>query len=168
MGLFDFVKDAGKKLGLGDDEPQEKTTGKMATVDEDELRKVQQKRRTKVLEKSLRDQGFSTEGITIQSSGDRVRVTGRVATQSDREKLVLALGNNAGVAQVEEGLEVEQVEPEATFYTVVSGDTLGKIAKAHYGNAAKYPVIFEANKPLLSDPDKIYPGQVLRIPPIEG
>ena len=55
-------------------------------------------------------------------------------------------------------------EPEATYYTVVSGDTLSKIAKEQYGNAMKYPVIFEANKPMLTDPDKIYPGQVLRIP----
>ena len=52
-------------------------------------------------------------------------------------------------------------------YTVVKGDTLGKIAKEFYGNAAKYPLIFEANKPMLSDPDKIYPGQMLRIPPLE-
>ena len=58
-------------------------------------------------------------------------------------------------------------EPEAVFYTVVSGDSLSKIAKAHYGDPMKYPVIFEANKPMLTDPDKIYPGQVLRIPPIE-
>ena len=50
----------------------------------------------------------------------------------------------------------------------VLGDTLSKIAKQHYGNAMKYPVIFEANKPMLEHPDKIYPGQVLRIPPIEG
>ena len=50
-------------------------------------------------------------------------------------------------------------------YTVVKGDTLSKIAKEMYGDASKYPVIFEANKPMLKDPDKIYPGQVLRIPP---
>lgn len=50
-------------------------------------------------------------------------------------------------------------------YTVEKGDTLSKIAKQMYGDAAKYPVIFEANKPMLKDPDKIYPGQVLRIPP---
>jgi nucleoid-associated protein YgaU len=54
--------------------------------------------------------------------------------------------------------------PEAVFYTVKSGDTLSKIASEHYGSASKYPTIFEANRPMLSDPDKIYPGQVLRIP----
>ena len=47
------------------------------------------------------------------------------------------------------------------------GDTLSGIAKTVYGKASKYPVIFEANRPMLSDPDKIYPGQVLRIPPLE-
>ncbi len=62
----------------------------------------------------------------------------------------------------------EKKEPEAKYYTVVKGDTLSKIAKASYGDAMKYPVIFEANKPMLKDPDKIYPGQVLRIPPHAG
>lgn len=52
-------------------------------------------------------------------------------------------------------------------YTVKKGDTLSAIAKAAYGKASRYPLIFEANRPMLSDPDKIYPGQVLRIPPIE-
>ena len=49
-------------------------------------------------------------------------------------------------------------------YTVEKGDTLSRIAKEMYGDAGKYPAIFEANKPMLKDPDKIYPGQVLRIP----
>jgi nucleoid-associated protein YgaU len=66
----------------------------------------------------------------------------------------------------------EELAKEAAWasksYTVVKGDTLGKIAKEFYGNAAKYPVIFEANKPMLSHPDKIYPGQMLRIPPIDA
>ena len=59
-------------------------------------------------------------------------------------------------------------EPEAVFYEVKRGDSLSKIAKAQYGDAMKYPVIFEANKPMLKDPNLIYPGQMLRIPPLEG
>ncbi len=53
-----------------------------------------------------------------------------------------------------------------TFYVVKEGDTLWKIAEAHYGagKGAKYMEIFEANRPLLSDPDMIQPGQRLRIP----
>lgn len=58
-------------------------------------------------------------------------------------------------------------ESETVFYTVVSGDTLGKIADAHYGDWSKYPVIFEANTPMLKNPDLIYPGQVLRIPALD-
>jgi nucleoid-associated protein YgaU len=55
--------------------------------------------------------------------------------------------------------------PASVFYTVKKGDNLSTIAKEQYGNASKYMVIFEANKPMLKDPDKIYVGQVLRIPP---
>ena len=62
-------------------------------------------------------------------------------------------------------MTVKKKEPEAKYYTVVKGDSLSKIAKQYYGDAMKYPVIFDANKPMLTDPDKIYPGQVLRIPP---
>ena len=79
----------------------------------------------------------------------------------------LALGNVNGVSQVDDGIVVEATEPESILYTVKSGDTLSKIAKEHYGNAMKYMVIFEANKPMLTDPDKIYVGQVLRIPEID-
>src|SRR5262249_2182580 len=80
------------------------------------------------------------------------------------EKVVLAVGNVEGIARVEDRLEGSNPQPEARYYTVVKGDTLSKIARAQYGEANKYPQIFEANKPMLKDPDKIYPGQVLRIP----
>jgi nucleoid-associated protein YgaU len=71
-----------------------------------------------------------------------------------------------GVAAVNDMLVVKTPQPESKWHTVVSGDNLSKIAKAFYGNAHKYPVIFEANKPMLKHPDKIYPGQLLRIPPL--
>jgi nucleoid-associated protein YgaU len=63
-------------------------------------------------------------------------------------------------------MSVDLSEPEATYHDVVPGDNLSKIAKAAYGDPNKYPIIFEANKPMLSHPDKIYPGQKLRIPPL--
>jgi nucleoid-associated protein YgaU len=87
--------------------------------------------------------------------------------QATKEKVVLVVGNSQGIATVDDQMSVEHIEPEAQFHTVVSGDTLGKIAKQYYGNAMKYPVIFEANKPMLKDPDLIYPGQVLRIPTLD-
>jgi nucleoid-associated protein YgaU len=55
-------------------------------------------------------------------------------------------------------------KPEAATYTVKSGDTLSKIAKEFLGDANAYMKIFEANKDQLTDPDKIKPGQVLKIP----
>jgi nucleoid-associated protein YgaU len=76
------------------------------------------------------------------------------------------VGNTKGVARVDDQMTVEAPAPEAALYTVKSGDGLSKIAKVHYGDASKYPVIFEANKPMLKDPNKIYPRQVLRIPPV--
>ena len=76
------------------------------------------------------------------------------------------LGYTLGVATVDDRVKVfaAEPEPEATMYTVKSGDSLSKIAKEFYGDAMRYPEIFEANKPMLKDPNKIYPGQVLRIP----
>jgi nucleoid-associated protein YgaU len=109
--------------------------------------------------------GLEVEDLRVEVEKQLARVFGRTPSQEVREKVILAVGNTDGIAQVEDNLEVSSPEPEAVYYTVVSGDTLSKIAKNHYGDAMKYPVIFEANKPMLTDPDKIYPGQVLRIPP---
>lgn len=151
MGLFDFVKDAGEKLqglagGLvgGDAKAAEAASGKIA--------------------EAITANGIAVEGLKIEVDGDTAVLRGSVATQADREKAILVAGNIQGIARVDDQISVETPEPEATFYTVKRGDSLSKIAKAHYGDAMKYPVLFEANRPMLSDPDKIYPGQVLRIP----
>ncbi len=84
--------------------------------------------------------------------------------QAVREKVVLALGNTEGVSQVDDQMDVQAEAPEATLYTVEKGDSLSKIAKQHYGDPMKYPLIFDANRPMLEDPNLTYPGQVLRIP----
>ena len=102
--------------------------------------------------------------MQIEVDRDTVKVKGNAASQEEKEKIVLALGNVEGVAKVEEEISASDGAGKATFYTVKSGDTLSAISKAHYGSPNKYMGIFEANKPMLSDPDKIYPGQVLRIP----
>jgi nucleoid-associated protein YgaU len=92
-------------------------------------------------------------------------VYGVAPDQATKEKIVLSAGNVAGVAKVNDMMSVDRSEPEAQYYTVVSGDTLSKISKKYYGDANQYQKIFEANRPMLSHPDKIYPGQLLRIPP---
>jgi len=141
MGLFDFVKAAGRMIGIGDDAPD-----------------------ADALKKAVDEHGFETTGLEISVDGDKAVVKGTAKSQEEKEKIILALGNNKGIGSVAEEITVEAPEPEATFYTVKSGDTLSHIAKDHYGSANKYMTIFNANRPMLSDPDKIYPGQVLRIP----
>ena len=111
--------------------------------------------------------GLPFKKLSVKVAEDVVTLEGMVAEQVDSEKIAIAVGNVEGVSSVNNDLEVEVPKEEAKFHTVVSGDTLGKIAKDFYGNAMKYPVIFEANKPMLKHPDKIYPGQVLRIPALE-
>ena len=141
MGLFSFIKDAGAKIFGG--------SAKAATADD--------------LQKELAGHGLPSD-VNIQIDGDKVKVSGKAVSTEEAEKIILALGNTTGVAQVESDLAVTKEAAAAVFYTVQKGDTLSAIAKEMYGNANKYPVIFEANKPMLKDPNKIYPGQVLRIP----
>ena len=142
--VIKFAKDAGKKLGIGKDK------------DED----------AKALKKEMEDHGFKANEVDVAVEGDKVVLTGKALTQEEREKLVLVAGNVEGVGEVEDKLEVATAV--STTHTVEKGDTLWAIASKAYGDGSKYPVIFEANKPMLKDPDEIYPGQVLRIPPLEA
>ena len=165
MGLFSFIKNAGAKvLGIGKtdaEEAAEAKAEKKAAIEESN------KKAAASMEETVKDLGLKAENLKVSISGDTATVTGKAYDQSTKEKIVLVVGNTNGIAQVDDRMEVEHTEPEAQFHTVESGDTLGKIAKTYYGNAMKYPVIFEANKPMLKDPDKIYPGQVLRIPQVD-
>ena len=169
MGIFDFVKSVGKKLGIGDDEPP--------AADR--------------LKKELDSYNLGTEKVDVEVQGDKVVLKGVVKDQSIFEKAIIAVGNTLGISKVEAG-ELKIVAPESglkldgnvdmtslvkastpakepVFYTVKKGDNLSKISEKHYGKgkASKYTVIFEANRPMLTHPDKIYPGQVLRIPDLE-
>jgi nucleoid-associated protein YgaU len=177
MGLFDFVAEAGEKLT---DKVMGDTSGTGVTekveVSADRIDKL----REESINKSLAALDIDGEQVSVQVNGDNAILTGSAPSQEALEKMVLCAGNQHGIAQVDCQLQVAvaaasesapapaqvEAEPaaESNFYTVQSGDTLGKIAQQHYGAANKYTVIFEANKPMLTDPDKIYPGQKLRIP----
>ncbi len=150
MGIFDFVKDAGEKLfGRNKEEEQKLDDGQKATA----------------LQIYVTRLGLPVKDLVVGFANGTAAVHGLAANQADKEKAILAVGNAAGVERVDDRIRVEAPAPPAVFYTVKPGDSLSKIAKAQYGNAMQYPAIFEANKPMLTDPDKIYPGQVLRIPP---
>lgn len=141
MGLWSFAKSAGKALFGG---PAEAATPE-----------------PEALIKEVSDLGLDTTGVELKVEGDKVIVEGNAVSAEVKEKIILAVGNVAGIAAV----EAEVTEgPEPVFHTVVKGDTLSAISKKTLGNANRYNEIFEANRPMLSHPDKIYPGQVLRIP----
>lgn len=166
MGLLTFIKNAGEKLfGKREAVAAAPTAGSGAAPPAADPKAVNRAAADAILA-YIKTQNLETIGLTITFDGANgaVKVVGSVPDQETKEKVVLCCGNVDGVEHVEEEILVEQVEPEAEFYTVVKGDNLSKIAKMHYGDPNKYMVIFEANKPMLKHPDKIYPGQMLRIP----
>jgi nucleoid-associated protein YgaU len=164
MGLFSFVKEAGARL-FGKDEAPEHPMVVAGSPEAAEQRKKLDTARAKRLVAEVEKWGLEVESLEVAVEVARATVSGKVASQELREKVILVVGNVAGISEVEDRLEV--AGGKATFYTVVRGDTLSKIAQEHYGRASLYSIIFEANRPMLEHPDKIYPGQVLRIPPPE-
>ena len=166
MGLMSFIKEAGEKLfGRGEAKAAEAAVAQSPSPEN-----------VAALSKAAGDaiaayvvaQGLKVDGLDVSFDAPSATVTvaGTVADQATKEKVVLCCGNVDKVAAVNDMLVVSSPQPESQWHTVVSGDNLSKIAKKFYGDPNKYPVIFEANKPMLTHPDKIYPGQMLRIPPL--
>ena len=143
FGLVPFVKMAGRGLG-------KIFKGKEA---EDALKK------------EVDDLGLGREEIDIKvDETGKVIVKGKGVTQEMKEKIILAVGNVEGVGEVEDGIESSDGGAASQFHTIVSGDTLWAVSKKYYGKGSRYMEIFHANEPMLKHPDKIYVGQVLRIP----
>jgi len=167
MGLLDFVKDAGEKLfGMGKAKAAMQEAA-AAPADEAKIKAANDAAADAIVA-YIGSQNLSATGMVVSFDGasSTVTVYGIAPDQATMEKIVLCCGNVAGVVAVNNMMSVDHSEPEATYYTVVSGDNLSKISKANYGDPNKYMRIFEANTPMLKHPDKIYPGQVLRIPPL--
>lgn len=172
MGFFDSLK---KAMG-GNKEPQPDVTVGPSQV--------------------LRDNGIDPSTLDFKFGSDgTVTISGTAASEAERQKIVELVSGIAGVSAVNdqtsvapppapEAPVVAAPEPEVSSapspepataapaaavktYTVQPGDSLWKIAEAHYGNGSKYMKIFEANQPLLEDPNKIFPGQELAIPELE-
>lgn len=149
MGLFSFIKNAGEKLFGGSESAEEKAT--------------------KVKE-HLGKYNFDLSGVKFSVNNDEVTVSGQAKNIDEKQRILATAGNVEGISSVndaltlKEPLKVNIPDLNKTMYTVKSGDSLSKIAKEVYGDVNAYNRIFDANRPMLSDPDKIYPGQVLYIP----
>ncbi len=152
MGLISFIKNAGSKLFKSEEKREEE--------------------KANLILEYIRKFGFDVSNVQVAVDGEKVILTGKVDTLSNKNKIIVTAGNIDGISAVEDHLLViapaplTPPVPEKQFYTVKKGDYLSKIAKEVYGDAKKYNIIFEANKPMLKDPDLIYPGQVLVIPPL--
>ena len=145
MSLLSFVKEAGEKL-------LDLLTPGNANASEQ-------------LKEHISKVGLGNPNVQATVDGDKVTVTGEVGSQEEKEKILLAVGNIAGVGSVDDQITVSgPVATAAQFVVVKSGDTLSAISLRVYGDANKYQKIFDANKPMLKDVNKIYPGQTLRIP----
>lgn len=166
MGLMSFFKDAGEKLfGIGKAKAAQEAAAAAPTPENlSQLSKAA----GEAIATYIGTQNLPVSGLDISFDAPSATVTvaGVVPDQATKEKVLLCCGNVAGVAKVNDMITVNNPEPESQYYTVVKGDNLSKISKQYYGDPNKYMKIFEANKPMLSHPDKIYPGQLLRIPPL--
>ena len=168
MGLFNFVKSVGEKLGLGEQAPDAQS-----------------------IKTALDSLNLGTENVKVAVENGKAILTGAVKDQATLEKAILAVGNLHSIESVNtDNLKVENGQKSASnqtaqsetsqassnpaaaqsaephFYEVKKGDTLWKIAEEVYGkgHGDKNKIIFEANKPMLKSPEKIFPGQKLRIP----
>ena len=161
MGMISFLKEAGEKLFGG----KPAVAAAIAEPTNAEKLAAANQVASEAIKNYINSQNLPGNDLTISYNGadQIVTVSGLVASQEIREKIVICCGNVQSVAGVADNME-SPPEPEGTYHTVVSGDTLSAISKKVYGNANLYNQIFEANRPMLSHPDKIYPGQVLRIP----
>lgn len=142
MGLIDFIKEAGERLSeAGDDALLAKRIGER-----------------------IQNHGIHIEDLRVDVHGEKVSLMGTPESREDREKALLVAGNVRGISKVSDDMAISEGELESEYHTVVRGDTLSGISRKFYGDPDRYKKIFEANRPMLQDPDRIFPGQVLRIP----
>jgi nucleoid-associated protein YgaU len=173
MSIATFVRDAGERIvsnakaafqmnpGHDEEKPEPPSAKKPSSGAPD-------KNAGDAIADYIRAQNLEVENlkVTFDAPTSTVHVSGTAKDQATKEKVILCCGNIAGVEKVDEQLTVKEASQPAQYHTVAKGDTLSAIAKKFYGDANKYQTIFEANKPMLKDPDKIYPGQMLRVPPL--
>ena len=144
MGLFDFVGDIGRKLFNKEEDA------------------------SKAVTEHLAEDNPGIENVQVTVENGVATVSGAATTATAIEKAVLMAGNVAGITSVNiDNVQLasgEKIGADDEFYVIQKGDSLWKIAEKAYGNGAKYTAIFEANREVIKDADKIFPGQKIRIP----
>ncbi|EHR70827.1 putative phospholipid-binding protein,LysM domain-containing protein [Burkholderiales bacterium JOSHI_001] len=165
MGLMSFIKEAGEKLFHRHEGAQAATEAVKADPSPDNVAALSAAAGDAIAT-YIRAMNLNVEALDVafDAPSSTVTVAGVAPDQDTKEKVLLCCGNVEHVAAVNDMMTVAEPADEAQYYTVEKGDNLSKISKAFYDTPNKYQAIFEANKPMLSHPDKIYPGQVLRIP----
>jgi nucleoid-associated protein YgaU len=173
MGVWNFVKEAGERIvenakaaaRFGPADKPAASAPAPSSLGKTSGGKTNGKGAGEAIADDIRAQNLEVSELKVsfEATTSTVQVSGTAKDQATREKVILCCGNIAGVEKVVDNLAVKEASPPAQFHTVAKGDTLSAIAKKYYGDPNKYPEIFEANKPMLQHPDKIYPGQSLRI-----
>jgi len=150
MGFLDFARDVGRQIFDSDDEAADN------------------------IRQHLEVKMSGIENLDVAFDDGVATISGVCAYPADRDMVALIVGNIKGVETVNiDGLTAREPKPEAekapepTYHVVEPGDTLGHISKRYLGKSSAYMKIFEANRALLDDPNKIYPGQKLLIPQVE-
>ena len=151
MGLLDFVKDIGHSLFSSDDD----------------------KAAEKIKDHILADNP-GIDPLDVKYQDGFVTLGGSSGSWEAVEKAILMAGNVKGVGRVISEIQVSEAAGDAPgelggtgagrYYEIKSGDTLSAIAKQFLGDANAYPKIFEANREVIKDPNKIFVGQKIRIP----
>ena len=141
MGLFDYISETGKKLFGKEDDAAEK------------------------IKQDIEADNPGVQDLGVDYQDGVVTLSGNANSAEAMEKAVLMAGNVQGVSKVRaDNVQVPPAREEVEYYVIQSGDTLSALAKKYYGNAGDYPRIFEANREVIKDADKIYPGHNIRIP----
>lgn len=143
MGLFDFVGDIGKKLFSKEEDASKAVTEHIA------------------------EDNPGVENLSVTVENGVANIQGVAESAAALEKAVLMAGNVQGITSVTTNATIsngENLSSDEAFYVIQKGDTLWKIAEKTYGNGAKYTAIVEANKEVIKDADKIFPGQKIRLP----
>lgn len=144
MGLFDFVGDIGRKLFSKKEDASEAIT------------------------KHIQEDNPGVQNLAVKVEDGVAKIEGNAISAEALEKAILMAGNVVGINTVNvDNVSVQNGESLAAdeeFYIIQKGDTLWKIAEKTYGNGAKYTAIVAANKEVIKDADKIFPGQKIRLP----